>query len=166
MVVFGGENLCLSSSMHHCSSSEKTCSLSFTFSFIRFILSESYVISKFKKKGFNWIGLKLFQCSRYLADSFFPKLIEYITSGLVGCMGVGIVASAHKLIGSIDPLQAEPGTIRGDLECDFGSDSLKNGKHEICEVFTFSSNLQTTLIAYTLSSRLVCHDNSNCIVLH
>jgi hypothetical protein len=29
--------------------------------------------------------------------------------------GVGVVASARKLIGATDPLQAEPGTIRGDL---------------------------------------------------
>ncbi|KAL5540301.1 hypothetical protein UlMin_042784 [Ulmus minor] len=151
MVVFGGKNMCLSSSMHQCSSSERTCSLSLS----HFILSESYVISRFKKKGFNWTGLKLFWCSRYLADehykdlkakSFFPKLIEYITSGLVGCMGVGVVASAHKLIGSIDPLQAESGTIRGDLECDFGSDRPENGKHEIALWFKEGEICQWTSV--------------------
>ena len=34
--------------------------------------------------------------------------------------GVGVVASARKLIGSTDPLQAEPGTIRGDLSVQTG----------------------------------------------
>lgn len=34
--------------------------------------------------------------------------------------GVGVVASARKLIGSTDPLQAEPGTIRGDLAVQTG----------------------------------------------
>ncbi|GKA04928.1 nucleoside diphosphate kinase 2, chloroplastic [Tanacetum coccineum] len=37
---------------------------------------------------------------------------------LVGCMaweGVGVVASAHKLIGATSPLQAEPNTIKEDL---------------------------------------------------
>ena len=71
-----------------------------------------------------------------------PAMIDYITSGPVVSMvylsshwvscdipveyafwfyvckaweGVGVVASARKLIGATDPLQAEPGTIRGDL---------------------------------------------------
>jgi len=34
--------------------------------------------------------------------------------------GVGVVASARKLIGSTDPLKAEPGTIRGDLAVQTG----------------------------------------------
>ncbi|XP_059441006.1 nucleoside diphosphate kinase II, chloroplastic-like [Corylus avellana] len=92
---------------------------------------------------------KLFQCPKELAEehykdlktkSFFPKLIEYITSGPVVCMaweGVGVVSSARKLIGSTDPLQANPGTIRGDLAVQtgrnviHGSDSPENGKREI-----------------------------------
>ncbi|WMV35477.1 hypothetical protein MTR67_028862 [Solanum verrucosum] len=71
---------------------------------------------------------------------FFPKLIDYITSGPVVCMGwegVGVVASARKLIGATNPLNAEPGTIRGDLAVQtgrnvvHGSDSPDNGKREI-----------------------------------
>ena len=34
--------------------------------------------------------------------------------------GVGVVASTRKLIGSTDPLQADPGTIRGDLAVQTG----------------------------------------------
>ncbi|XP_034672398.1 nucleoside diphosphate kinase 2, chloroplastic [Vitis riparia] len=107
------------------------------------------IISRFEKKGFKLTGLKLFQCPKQLAEehykdlkekSFFPKLIQYITSGPVVCMaweGVGVVASARKLIGSTNPLQAEPGTIRGDLAVQtgrnvvHGSDSPENGKREI-----------------------------------
>ncbi|KAF3500852.1 hypothetical protein F2Q69_00040095 [Brassica cretica] len=107
------------------------------------------IISRFEKKGFKLIGLKMFQCPRELAEehykdlsskSFFPSLIEYITSGPVVCMaweGVGVVASARKMIGKTDPLQAEPGTIRGDLAVQtgrnivHGSDSPENGKREI-----------------------------------
>ncbi|GAY51011.1 hypothetical protein CUMW_131000 [Citrus unshiu] len=128
------------------------------------------IISRFEKKGFKLTGLKLFQCPKDLAEAccwefiddfnlfniylqwlqehykdlnskpFFPKLIEYITSGPVVCMaweGAGVVASARKLIGSTDPLQAEPGTIRGDLAVQtgrnvvHGSDSPENGKREI-----------------------------------
>ncbi|CAM8926755.1 unnamed protein product [Rhodiola kirilowii] len=107
------------------------------------------IISKFEKKGFKLTGLKLFQCPQELAEehygelkskSFFPKLIDYITSGPVVCMaweGVGVVASARKLIGSTNPLDAAPGTIRGDFAVQtgrnvvHGSDSPENGKREI-----------------------------------
>ncbi|XP_051185233.1 nucleoside diphosphate kinase 1 isoform X1 [Lolium perenne] len=107
------------------------------------------IISRFEKKGFLLKGLKLFQCPKELAQEhykdlnerpFFPKLIEYITSGPVVCMaweGAGVVASARKLIGATNPLQAEPGTIRGDLAVQtgrnviHGSDSPDNGKREI-----------------------------------
>ncbi|CAI0548193.1 unnamed protein product [Linum tenue] len=112
------------------------------------------IISRFEKKGFKLKALKLFQCPKELAEehykdlkakSFYPKLIDYITSGPVVSMaweGVGVVASARKLIGSTDPLQAEPGTIRGDLAVQtgskqicrnviHGSDSPDNGKREV-----------------------------------
>uniref|UniRef100_A0A7N0RJR3 Nucleoside diphosphate kinase n=1 Tax=Kalanchoe fedtschenkoi TaxID=63787 RepID=A0A7N0RJR3_KALFE len=107
------------------------------------------IISRFEKKGFKLTGLKLFQCPQELAEvhyeelkskSFFPKLIGYITSGPVVCMaweGVGVVASARKLIGSTNPLDAAPGTIRGDFAVQtgrnvvHGSDSPENGKREI-----------------------------------
>ncbi|KAK9734098.1 hypothetical protein RND81_04G114900 [Saponaria officinalis] len=107
------------------------------------------IISRFEKKGFKLIGLKMYQCPKQLAEehykdlkakSFYQKLIDYITSGPVVCMaweGVGVVASARKLIGATDPLQAEPGTIRGDLSVQtgrnviHGSDSPDNGKREI-----------------------------------
>ncbi|KAH1189287.1 Nucleoside diphosphate kinase 2, chloroplastic [Glycine max] len=107
------------------------------------------IIFRFEKKGFKLTDLKLFKCSKELAEehykdlkqkSFFPKLIDYITSGPVVCMaweGVGVVASARKLIGATYPLQAEPDTIRGDLTVQtrknvvHGSDNPENGKHEI-----------------------------------
>ncbi|KAF7124741.1 hypothetical protein RHSIM_Rhsim12G0172200 [Rhododendron simsii] len=107
------------------------------------------IISRFEKKGFKMTGLKLFKCPQELAEEhykdlnskpFFPKLIGYITSGPVVCMaweGDGVVASARKLIGATNPLQAEPGTIRGDLAVQtgrnvvHGSDSPENGKREI-----------------------------------
>lgn len=107
------------------------------------------IISRFEKKGFLLKGLKLFQCPKELAEehykelkdkSFYPKLIDYITSGPVVCMaweGIGVVASARKLIGATNPLQAEPGTIRGDLAVQtgrnvvHGSDSPENGQREV-----------------------------------
>ena len=34
--------------------------------------------------------------------------------------GEGVIASARKLIGATKPLEAEPGTIRGDLAVNIG----------------------------------------------
>ena len=54
---------------------------------------------------------------------FFSGLVDFITSGPVIAMvweGEGVVASARKLIGATKPLEAEPGTIRGDLAVNIG----------------------------------------------
>jgi nucleoside-diphosphate kinase len=51
--------------------------------------------------------------------------------------GDGVVKSARKLIGATNPLDSEPGTIRGDFAVDVGrnvvhgSDSPENGVREI-----------------------------------
>jgi nucleoside-diphosphate kinase len=51
--------------------------------------------------------------------------------------GPGVVKSARKIIGATNPLEAEPGTIRGDLAVEVGrnvvhgSDSVENGEREI-----------------------------------
>ncbi|KHN35438.1 Nucleoside diphosphate kinase 2, chloroplastic [Glycine soja] len=80
------------------------------------------IISRFEKKGFKLTDLKLFKCSKELAEAW---------------EGVGVVASARKLIGATYPLQAEPDTIKGDLTVQtrrnvvHGSDNPENGKHEI-----------------------------------
>uniref|UniRef100_A0A7S0R3R2 Nucleoside diphosphate kinase n=1 Tax=Pyramimonas obovata TaxID=1411642 RepID=A0A7S0R3R2_9CHLO len=107
------------------------------------------VISRFETKGFHCKGLKLFQCPRELAEEhykdlsekpFFKDLVDYIISGPVVCMvweGPGVVKAGRKLIGATNPLEAEPGTIRGDLAIEVGrnvvhgSDSVENGEREI-----------------------------------
>jgi len=51
--------------------------------------------------------------------------------------GEGVILSARKLIGATKPLEAEPGTIRGDLAFDIGrniihgSDGGDTAKFEI-----------------------------------
>eukprot|EP00270_Netrium_digitus_P014512 TRINITY_DN493_c0_g1_i1.p1 TRINITY_DN493_c0_g1~~TRINITY_DN493_c0_g1_i1.p1 ORF type:complete len:239 (-),score=55.02 TRINITY_DN493_c0_g1_i1:82-798(-) len=107
------------------------------------------IISRFEKKGFILRGLKLFQCPTDLAKEhykdlsekpFYGKLVDYITSGPVVAMvweGQGVVTSARKIIGTTNPLAAEPGTIRGDFAVQVGrnvvhgSDSPENGEREI-----------------------------------
>ena len=51
--------------------------------------------------------------------------------------GSGVVKSARKIIGATNPLESEPGTIRGDYAIQVGrnvihgSDSPENGEREI-----------------------------------
>ena len=71
---------------------------------------------------------------------FFAGLVDFITSGPVVAMvweGDGVIASARKLIGATKPLEAEPGTIRGDLAVNIGlnvihgSDAAETAAFEI-----------------------------------
>ncbi len=107
------------------------------------------IIQRFETKGFTLVGLKLMKVSRELAEQhyavhkdrpFFGGLIEFIISGPVVAMvweGNGVVASARKMIGATKPLEAEPGTIRGDYGLDtgrnliHGSDAIETANNEI-----------------------------------
>ena len=54
---------------------------------------------------------------------FFAGLVDFITSGPVVAMvweGEGVIANARKMIGSTKPLEADTGTIRGDLAINIG----------------------------------------------
>ena len=90
------------------------------------------IIQRFEAKGFQLAGLKLMQVSRARAEEhygehkerpFFGGLVEFITSGPVVAMvweGKGVVAAARKMMGKTNPLDSEPGTIRGDFGIDIG----------------------------------------------
>lgn len=107
------------------------------------------IIRRFETKGFTLVGLKFMKVSRELAEQhydvhrerpFFAGLVEFITSSPVVAMvweGDGVVASSRKIIGATNPLNAEPGTIRGDLGINIGrniihgSDALETAQREI-----------------------------------
>ncbi len=90
------------------------------------------ILIRFEHKGFKLIGLKQLVPTRELAEKhygvhrerpFFSGLVDFITSGPVVAMvweGDGVISSARKLIGATKPLEAEPGTIRGDLAINIG----------------------------------------------
>jgi nucleoside-diphosphate kinase len=112
------------------------------------------IIRRYETKGFTLVGLKLMNVSRELAEKhygvhkekpFFPGLVEFITSGPVVAMvweGEGVIASARKIIGATNPLNAEPGTIRGDYGVSIGrniihgSDAPETAQSEIALWFT------------------------------
>ena len=107
------------------------------------------IISRFETKGFTLVGLKQMSVSRDLAEAhyavhkerpFFKGLVDYIISAPVVAMvweGEGVIASARTLIGATNPLEAAPGTIRGDLGLTIGrniihgSDAPETAKSEI-----------------------------------
>ncbi len=75
---------------------------------------------------------------------FYNGLIEYITSGPVVKMvvsGLSAVSKMRTLMGATNPLDAAPGTIRGDFAVDVnanvihGSDCLENAEIEIKRFF-------------------------------
>ena len=90
------------------------------------------VISRFEAKGFKLVGLKLVSVSKELAEEhygvhkerpFFGSLVSFITSSPVVAMvweGKNVISSARTLIGATNPIEAAPGTIRGDFGMDIG----------------------------------------------
>ncbi|MFN6274752.1 MAG: nucleoside-diphosphate kinase [Microcystis sp.] len=107
------------------------------------------IIQRFETKGFTLVGLKMIQVSSELAEKhyavhkerpFFRSLVDFITSSPVVAMvwqGEGVIASARKIIGATNPLNAEPGTIRGDFGISVGrnlihgSDGPDTAKDEV-----------------------------------
>lgn len=111
------------------------------------------IVSRFEKKGFQLVGAKLMQVSQELAKQhygehkekpFFGELVDFITSGPVFAMvweGENVIATARKMMGSTNPKDAEPGTIRGDFGLTVGknvihgSDSPESAVREISLFF-------------------------------
>ena len=110
------------------------------------------VIGRFERKGLRLVALELMQVDRELAERhyhehsgkpFFPELVEFITRGPLVAMvleGESAIAAARQVIGATNPLEAVPGSIRGDfaLEITFnlvhGSDSPNSAAREV-EIF-------------------------------
>ncbi|MFB9324838.1 nucleoside-diphosphate kinase [Paenibacillus aurantiacus] len=111
------------------------------------------IVSRFEQKGFTLRGIKLMHIDRPLAERhygehrekpFFGELVDYLTSGEVCAMiweGQHAVANARSLIGKTNPVEAVPGTIRGDFAMDVasnvvhGSDSPESAEREISLFF-------------------------------
>ncbi len=58
---------------------------------------------------------------------FFGELVEFITSGPIVAMvleGTDAVRAARQVIGATDPLEAAPGTIRGDFAIEMGENMV------------------------------------------
>jgi nucleoside-diphosphate kinase len=107
------------------------------------------VLARFERKGLRIVALKAMELERELAERhydehrekpFFSDLVEFITGGpLVAIVleGHEAVTAARQVIGATNPLEAAPGSIRGDFALEVqtnlvhGSDSPESAQREV-----------------------------------
>ncbi|XP_058203582.1 nucleoside diphosphate kinase 3-like [Rhododendron vialii] len=126
----------------------------------------SEIISRFERKGFKLVAIKIVVPSKDFAKKhyhdlkerpFFNGLCDFLSSGPVIAMvweGEGVIKYGRKLIGATDPQKSEPGTIRGDLavvvgrNIIHGSDGPETAQDEIGlwfkpeELVSYTSNAE------------------------
>ena len=95
------------------------------------------IITRFERKGLRICALRRMELSREVAERhysehkgkpFYEPLVEFITGGpLVALIleGRDAVTTVRRLVGTTDPLEADPGSIRGD----FGIETKRNLVH-------------------------------------
>jgi len=112
------------------------------------------ILSRFEGRGLTVRGAKLVQVDRDLAEQhyaehvdkpFFGELVEFITSSPTLALvleGEGAIKVVRTTMGATNPVDAGPGTIRGDLALAMpdnlvhGSDSPESAEREIGLWFT------------------------------
>lgn len=112
------------------------------------------IIHRFERRGLLISALKLLQLTPDMAANhyaehsgkpFYPSLVKFITSGPLVAMvlsGPNAVKVVRTMMGSTNPVEALPGTIRGDYATIMsynivhGSDSVANAAREIAIYFT------------------------------
>ncbi len=111
------------------------------------------ILQRFEKRHFRIVGMKLVKWSKETAENFYavhkgkpflPELVNFMISGpLVAlCLeGPNAIKQVRKMMGALDPLEAPPGTIRGDFTLErqtnlvHGSDSQESVNRELPIVF-------------------------------
>lgn len=117
------------------------------------------IIRRFENRGLRLVGLKMLVPDRATAEQhyavhaekpFFKDLVDFVTSGPVVAMvweGPEAIALCRQMIGATKPINAQPGTIRGDYTCDLmsnlihGSDAPETAAAEIALWFQASELL-------------------------
>jgi nucleoside-diphosphate kinase len=94
------------------------------------------IIARFERKGLKIVALRYMQMEQALAERhyaehegkpFFGELVEFITSGPLVAMvleGYEAVVAARQVIGATNPLEAAPGSIRGDFALEIGQNMV------------------------------------------
>ncbi len=107
------------------------------------------ILARFERKGLAPVALRVMTMTRdeaerhyaeHLEKPFFGELASFITSGPLVAMvleGPAAIAAARQVIGATNPLEAAPGSIRGELAIAtgenlvHGSDSTESAAREI-----------------------------------
>jgi nucleoside-diphosphate kinase len=107
------------------------------------------VISRLERKGLTLVAMELRTLDRATAEEhygehkerpFFGELVDFITGGPLVAMvveGPNAVAGTRRLMGVTNPVEATPGSIRGDYALEIGqnlvhgSDSPESATREI-----------------------------------
>ena len=111
------------------------------------------IVARFERKGLRIVALRHMTMTRELAGQhyaehaekpFFGELVDFITSGALVAMvleGPSAVTAARQVIGATNPLEAAPGSIRGDFALEtgqnmvHGSDSPESAAREAALFF-------------------------------
>jgi nucleoside-diphosphate kinase len=107
------------------------------------------ILTRLQRKTLRIAEMRLMRVDRDLAErlyaehrekDFFSELVEFITSGdvvVARVAGESAVPVVRALMGATDPVEAAPGTIRGDFglvitqNLVHGSDSPESAKREL-----------------------------------
>jgi len=94
------------------------------------------IIARIERRGLRIVGLKKVVMPRSVAEEhygehaerpFFGELVEFITSGpvvMLAVEGPGAIGALRTMIGATNPLDAPPGTIRGDFSLEVGENAV------------------------------------------
>jgi nucleoside-diphosphate kinase len=111
------------------------------------------IIARFENKGLKIVALRHMTVTEDLAKQhyaehegkpFFGELVGFISSGSIVAMlleGQDAIRAARQVIGATNPLEAAPGSIRGDFAISVGqnmvhgSDSPESGQREAALFF-------------------------------
>lgn len=120
------------------------------------------ILTRLERRGLRFAALKLMQITRDLAErhyavhkeqSFYPSLIEFITSGPVVVAIIeaeNAIEIVRKTMGATSPAGSAPGTIRADFGLEIGrnlvhgSDKPESAAYEIPLFFT-----EDEILSYT-----------------
>lgn len=107
------------------------------------------VIARIERKGYSVDALELRTLEREIAQEhygehaerpFFGELVDFITSGPLVAMAVSgpdAIVGMRTLMGATNPIEAAPGSIRGDFATEIGenivhgSDSTDSATREL-----------------------------------
>src|SRR3989338_5373269 len=102
------------------------------------------IISRFEKKGLKIVGMKMMELDDLLLDEHYAHHKRFMKSSpvlLAVLEGADVVKAVRIIVGSTKPIEADSGTIRGDLAMTnwnlvHASDSLETAEVEIKRFFT------------------------------